>query len=223
MFLDIHSHNSYSDANLKKLFNLDISTDALSMDLEEFFGENKSVSVGIHPWSVSEEAFGEQLEMLEYLGQDARVKAIGEIGLDKIKGPDLQLQEEVFLRQIRIAENLRKPMVIHCVRSFNELIAIKKLVQPKVPMIIHGFNRKPELANELAGKGFFLSFGKAMLDSESVKQALIQTPIDQVFFETDDAEALNISEVYECASRILEIEMEELKDKIYQNYLELYI
>jgi TatD DNase family protein len=202
---------------------LDITASSLGADLELFFGENESVSVGIHPWSVSEELFSEQLEILEFLAADSRVKAIGEIGLDKLKGPDLKLQEEVFLKQIRIAETVRKPIVIHCVKSFNELIAIKKVVRPKVPMIIHGYNRKADLAIELTKKGFFLSFGKALIGAELVKSALKNIPLSQVFFETDDDNELIVSEVYKSASEVLNIEMEELKDSIYQNYLELYL
>jgi TatD DNase family protein len=223
MFLDIHTHSLSSDANIKKVFNLDITTSTLGEDLELFFGGNESVSVGIHPWSVSEEMFFEQIEILEFLAADSRVKAIGEIGLDKIKGPDLKLQEEVFLKQIRIAESVRKPIIVHCVKSFNELIAIKKLVRPKAPMIIHGFNRKADLAIELAAKGFFLSFGIALIESELIKTALKSIPISQVFFETDDEKGLTVEEVYNVASVVLNIEMEELKDKIYQNYLELYL
>ncbi len=223
MFLDIHTHSRSSDANIKKVFNSDITASSLGADLELFFGENESVSVGIHPWSVSEELFSEQLEILEFLAADSRVKAIGEIGLDKLKGPDLKLQEEVFLKQIRIAETVRKPIVIHCVKSFNELIAIKKVVRPKVPMIIHGYNRKADLAIELTKKGFFLSFGKALIGAELVKSALKNIPLSQVFFETDDDNELIVSEVYKSASEVLNIEMEELKDSIYQNYLELYL
>ena len=223
MFLDIHTHSLSSDANIKKVFNLDITASTLGEDLELFFGENESVSVGIHPWSVSEESFFEQLEILEYLATDSRVKAIGEIGLDKMKGPNLKLQEEVFLKQIRVAEAVKKPIIVHCVKSFNELIAIKKVVRPKVPMIIHGFHRKIDLAKELTQKGFYLSFGRALLESDLVKEALRSIPLDQVFFETDDDKALVVSEVYETAADFLKIDLEELKDKIYQNYLELYL
>jgi TatD DNase family protein len=223
MFLDIHTHSLTSDANIKKVFNLDITVNTLGEDLEHFFGENESVSVGIHPWSVSEELFFEQMDILEFLAADSRVKAIGEIGLDKLKGPDLKLQEEVFLKQIRVAEAVKKPIIVHCVKSFNELIAIKKVVRPKVPMIIHGFNRKVDLAKELMQKGFFLSFGGALLKSDLVEEAFRNIPLDQVFFETDDDKVLIVSEVYEMAADILKIDIEELKDKIYQNYLELYL
>lgn len=223
MFLDLHTHSLTSDPKIKKVFNLDITASILGEDLEHFFGENESVSVGIHPWSVSEELFFEQLEILEYLAADSRVKAIGEIGLDKLKGPDLKLQEEVFLKQIRVAEAVKKPILVHCVKSFNELIAIKKVVRPKVPMIIHGFNRKVDLAKELTQKGFYLSFGRALLESDLVKEALKSIPLEQIFFETDDNKVLIVSEVYETGADILKIDIEVLKDKIYQNYLELYL
>lgn len=221
MLVDIHSHQIASEPNIKKLFNLDITEEVLNFDLESYFGNNTSVSVGIHPWSVSENP--EQLDFLEAVISDSRVKAIGEIGLDKLKGPDLKLQEDVFLKQIRLAERVRKPVVIHCVRSFNELIGIKKIIKPKIPMVIHGFNKKPEVAAELIKKGFILSFGKALLDSDLVKEALKLCPIEQVFFETDDDEALKIGQVYEMASEILNISIKDLEEKIYQNYLELYL
>ena len=221
MLVDIHSHQIASEPNIKKLFNLDINEEVLNFDLESFFGNNTSVSVVNHTWSVSENP--EQLDFLVAVMSDSRVKAIGEIGLDKLKGPDLKLQEDVFLKQIRLAERVRKPVVIHCVRSFNELIGIKKIIKPKIPMVIHGFNKKTEVAAELIKKGFILSFGKALLDSDLVKEALKLCPIEQVFFETDDDEALKIGQVYEVASEILNISITDLEEKIYQNYLELYL
>jgi TatD DNase family protein len=223
MFLDIHTHNAAFDANIKKLFNLDITMADLAKEFEFFFEEHASVSLGIHPWSVSEEHWNEQLEILEYLAQDDRVKAIGEIGLDKLKGPDMKLQEKVFLKQIRIAEIVRKPILVHCVKSFNELFAIKKVVRPKIPMIIHGFNRKAELADELGKKGFYVSFGKAILESENVCEALKKVSLEQMFFETDIATCLNISDIYIKAAEVLKIDIKELEDRIYQNYLELYL
>jgi TatD DNase family protein len=221
MLVDIHSHQITSESNIKKIFNLDITEDILNFDLESFFGNSISVSVGIHPWSVIENT--EQMDFLEAIISDTRVMAIGEIGLDKLKGPDLKLQEDVFLKQIRLAERVRKPIIVHCVRSFNELIGIKKIIKPKVPMVIHGFNKKPELAAELLKKGFFLSFGKALIDSDLVKEAFKLCPLDQVFLETDDAKDVEITQVYEVASKLLNVSMANLEEKIYQNYLELYL
>jgi TatD DNase family protein len=221
MLVDIHSHQIISEPNIKKLFNLDITEDILNFDLERFFGNNISVSVGIHPWSVIENA--EQLDFLEAIVSDSRVKAIGEVGLDKLKGPGLKLQEDVFLKQIRLAERVRKPIIVHCVRSFNELIGIKKIIKPKVPMVIHGFSKKTELAAELLKKGFFLSFGKALIDSDLVKEAFKLCPLEQVFFETDNAKDIEITQVYEVASKLLNVSMANLEEKMYQNYLELYL
>jgi TatD DNase family protein len=223
MLIDFHTHQNTSEPNIKKLFNLDINEEVLELDFESFFGSNPSVSVGIHPWSVSVEKYDLQLEFLEKICGDNRVKAIGEIGLDKVKGSEFRFQEEVFLKQIRVAERVRKPIIIHCVRSFNELIGIKKIIKPKVPLVIHGFNKKPEMAIELTKKGFNLSFGQAVLDSEIVQESLKNTPIDQMFFETDDCNGLNISEIYKKASEMLNLEISVLEERIYQNYLELFI
>jgi TatD DNase family protein len=224
MYLDFHTHQDHSaNPNIRKIYNLDISKESILEDFDSFFLGKEIVSAGIHPWSVNEETIDAQLELLEALAVDNRVRLIGEIGLDKVKGPDFRLQEEFFLKQIRVAEAVRKPVVVHCVRSFNELIAIQKVIKPKVPMIIHGYSRKLDLASELYKKGFFLSFGEALLSSPQVQEVIKNIPMERIFLETDDEVDLDICEVYNSASRILGVSVEFLKDKIYQNYLELYL
>jgi len=224
MFLDFHTHQDHSsNPNIKKIYNLDIRQGSILEDFDSIFFGKEIVSAGIHPWSVNEETIDDQLEVLEALALDNRVRLIGEIGLDKVKGPDFRLQEEFFLKQIRVAEAVKKPVVVHCVRSFNELIAIQKVIKPKVPMIIHGYGRKLDLASELCKKGFFLSFGKALLSSPQVQEVIKNIPMERIFFETDDQADLDICEVYRFVAQILGVNVEFLKDKIYQNYLELYL
>ena len=143
--IDIHTHSTEKSENVKKHFNVIVKLseheNAESDDLTAY----DYLSVGIHPWYIEADRIKEQYELLEsYLGL-AQVRFLGEIGLDKIKGPDFKIQQEVFIKQIRLAERFKKPVIIHCVRAFNELLGIQKLIKPKVPMIIHGFNKKKEV------------------------------------------------------------------------------
>lgn len=220
--IDIHTHSTEKSENVKKHFNvivkLPIGENAESENLEGF----DYLSAGIHPWYIETETIKEQYGLLEnYLGL-YHVKLLGEIGLDKVKGPDFKIQQEVFINQIRLAERFKKPVIIHCVRAFNELLGIQKLIKPKVPMIIHGFNKKKEVAQNLLQKGFYLSFGKDLLSQKHVKEAFLATDLDRVFFETDDAD-LNVKDVYQEASALLGMSINELEEKIYNNYLELFL
>ena len=52
--------------------------------------------------------------------------ALGEIGLDKLKGPSMEVQLAVFKEQIALSEKLELPVIIHCVRAWNELVLVKK-------------------------------------------------------------------------------------------------
>lgn len=220
--IDIHTHSTEKSENVKKHFNVIVKLseheNAESDDLTAY----DYLSVGIHPWFIETDRIKEQYELLEsYLGL-AQVRFLGEIGLDKIKGPDFKIQQEVFIKQIRLAERFKKPVLIHCVRAFNELLGIQKLIKPKVPMIIHGFNKKKEVAQTLLQKGFYLSFGKDLLTQKHVKEAFLATDLDRVFFETDDAD-LNIKDVYQEASALIGMSNNELEEKIFNNYLELFL
>ena len=84
--------------------------------------------------------------------------AIGEAGFDKLRGPSPELQRKVFEEQVAISEELKKPVVIHCVRAWDELLAVHKKLKPKMPWLIHGFRGNTELAAQLLSKGMYLSF-----------------------------------------------------------------
>jgi TatD DNase family protein len=220
MYIDIHTHQSEFSANIKKHFNFILREELLgtnSMSFPSGYG-----SLGIHPWYIPEADLDLYYETLYRLGTLKEVRLIGEAGLDKVKGPDFKLQEEVFLKQIRIAEDLKKPVLIHCVKAYNELIAIKKIVRPKVPMIIHGFNRNLVLANELLKKGFYLSFGEALLKSDAIQLFFKELDINQLFFETDDSLS-EITAIYNKAAEIKSMEVEQLIEQIEANYLEILI
>lgn len=222
MLINIHTHNLEELENQKIIYNLIIpeTVESLETFLDESISNNWQ-SVGIHPWYISVNNQKLQLEKLSQLAQNENIKLIGECGLDRLKGASLPLQEEIFIKQIRIAEDLKKPLIIHCVKCFNELISIKKIVRPKVPMIIHGFNNNLTISQILLDKGFYLSLGSAILQENSnASEVLSQIPIEKLFLETDDKN-VSISEIYEKVSFIRKIPLNRLEDIIFANYLEI--
>ena len=190
-----------------------VSIDASALPLD---GKAVHASIGIHPWYLTETNAGNLWEPLKSSIKDQRIVAIGEAGLDKLKGPDMTFQTSVFRQEITLAESANLPMVIHCVRAFNELIQIKKESKPKQPWIIHGFRGKPSIAQELLKHGFWLSFG-----SHYQEESLKITPLNRMFVETDESEE-SIGSIYQRIAKTKGISLEELVEAINKNVQEVF-
>ena len=190
-----------------------VSIDASALPLD---GKVVHASIGIHPWHLTETNAGNLWETLKSSIKDQRIVAIGEAGLDKLKGPDMTFQTSVFRQEITLAESANLPMVIHCVRAFNELIQIKKESKPKQPWIIHGFRGKPSIAQELLKHGFWLSFG-----SHYQEESLKITPLNCMFVETDESEE-SIGSIYLRIAETKGISLEELVEAINKNVQEVF-
>lgn len=187
---------------------------------QEFASWTAPCSVGLHPWYLSEQdkVRDQQLNWLVEAAKAEHVKFIGECGLDKLRGPDLSTQLLVFEQCLQLAEQYHKPVVIHCVRAFPELLAIYQRVQPTVPWIVHGFNRKPSVLASLLQQGFYVSFGAAILKPDSpAAQSLVETPLEQLFLETDD-KLLPIADLYTHAAQLKGIPREDLEAALYLNW-----
>lgn len=142
-------------------------------------------SVGIHPWHASEN----RIELLDELATDPRVVAIGETGFDTLRGPSAEIQTKVFRHQALLAERLEKPLIIHCVKAWDALLAQQRLLRPETPWIIHGFRGNPQLCRQLLSRGLKISLGYHF---NPLTAAII--PTESIFIETDDT-PVDISEV----------------------------
>ncbi|MGC4129295.1 MAG: TatD family hydrolase [Bergeyella sp.] len=175
---------------------------------------NFPFSAGIHPKDIDE-----NIELyFEKLKKDSRSEfctAVGECGLDSFVSADEKIQEDVFQRQIFWANEIRKPVIIHCVRKFEKLPKFIKTAE--VPMIIHGFNKKKTIAEEMLKHGFYLSFGKATLRNVSLQQIVKDFPLEKMFLETDDDD-FEIIELYRKTSELKGISVENLHEQILKNF-----
>jgi len=138
-------------------------------------------SVGLHPWDVTRD-WQEQVAQAEADAALPNVWAIGECGLDTLRGPDIELQTAAFCAQAALAERMGKPVVIHCVRAFDRLLRLHKMCRPRVAWIVHGFRGKAELAKQLMAKGMLLSFGHEF-NAETVRYVV--TSARPFYLETD--------------------------------------
>ena len=174
VLFDIHTHQP--DCN----FNQAIAS--FSIGTEPMDDRAVYASVGIHPWHLTEADADNRLQTLEEALKQERVVALGEAGLDRLQGCSLDVQTAVFRQEIILAEEHRLPLVIHCVRAFNELLQLKKELRPVQPWIIHGFRGKESVAREVLRHGCYLSFGEKFQPD-----ALRAVPDDRLFIETDES------------------------------------
>ena len=217
-FINIHCHNQ-NPGNSWQLRSLDISEiGATPAFLGSQFVIHEPVSMGIHPWFIEQQNIEQSLQRMQGLCNHVNVIAIGECGLDKCIQTDLSIQIDVFNRQIDLAERFDKPLIVHCVRAFNELLQLHKQLRPTRPWIVHGFVGKAPLAKQLVNHGLYLSFGKALLDQHSHAISALQAiPLEQFFLETDDS-ACEISEIYTATAKILDLDLPTLQRQLVANF-----
>lgn len=206
LYIDIHTH--------KAPFSLGKSIQSLYSNYEEV-AKTGNYSIGIHPWYIDGFHWRNQWNSLvEWSGKE-QVLAIGECGLDTVCDTPFSLQEEVFAEQINLAEKLRKPLVIHCVRAWEETLILLEKQPLTIPIIFHGFNKKLPLAERLTGKGYYLSFGKWLQNPVS-SNVISAIPRTQILLETDDAD-ITIDSVYDWAAASMGIEINSLSLQIQKN------
>jgi len=210
-FLDIHTHKAAQQKGVESIQSLSLTSDIfLAMP------KTRPISIGLHPWYATLDKLEIQLKYLRVLAKQANVKLIGECGLDNLRGENMEHQILILTNQITLAEELKKPLILHCVKAFSELIEIKERLKVKVPMIIHGFNKNEELGKQLMAKGFLLSFGASILKTNSGAGKLIQQS-EKFFLETDDSE-ISIEEIYQAAANLKKCSVDELKARIFENW-----
>ena len=212
-FIDLHTHHG-AKPGVKSLRNVFLS------DIESFSAkDDQLLSVGLHPYNIK---VNEDIDMLyqhlKFAAGYQHVAAIGETGLDKSIEMPLKKQEFVFRVHIRISEELQKPLVIHCVRAYQEILHIRKNLEAKQPWFFHGFAGSAQLARQCINAGCLLSFGAAILkDHNRAVHSLLSLGIDEFFLETDDS-GIEIQDIYERAAILKQTTVEVLSERIYERF-----
>ena len=211
-FINLHTH---------KFSNLLDVIEVVNQYPWEFEASIPNYSIGIHPWYIDENRLESDLEIIKEKLQLNECLALGECGLDKRIEISLDLQISVFKKQLEIVKQTNKPIVLHCVAAYDEVIAIKKEMKIENPMIIHGFSKNELVAKSLLNNGFYLSFGKYLLRNPDLEKVFTFAPENQVLLETDTIEE-SIYEVYEKAASIKGISIEEMKAIVFTNFSRIF-
>ena len=199
-YFNLHTHKFSNSSEILELVN---------QYPWEFDATIPNYSIGIHPWYIDENRLEKDLNIIEKKLQLNECLALGECGLDKRIEIPIALQIEVFEKQILLAEKYQKPLVLHLVAAFDELIEIKKRLKITVPITIHGFSKNEQVAKQLIENGFYLSFGKYLLRNPDLETVFKSVPNDRFFLETDTIEE-TLEEVYTLAAKYKNMKIEDL-------------
>lgn len=211
-FINLHTH---------EFSNFSTVLEVVNQYPREFDNNIPYFSIGIHPWRIDSNETEIELEIIEQKLQLPNCLALGECGLDKRIDTSLDVQTAVFVSQIKLAEKYNKPLIIHCVAAFQELIEIKRQHQISVPVVIHGFSKNEILAKQLLDNGFYLSFGKYLFQNPDLEFSFKSVPNDKFFLETDSS-AYKIEAVYELACRFKGIDLLTLQNQINLNFQTIF-
>ena len=177
----------------------------------------RTYTAGIHPWYLNNDNHNQLLEFIQHTAGNSNLAAIGEAGFDKLRGPSMELQRSVFEEQVAIADKHKKPLVIHCVKAWDELLASHRNLKPETPWLVHGFRGKKELASQLLSRGMYISLWFDFALRPESADLIRFLPGDRIFLETDGAD-VDIREIYRKVSHDLAIPADELKKLILTNF-----
>jgi len=207
-YFNLHTHQFTNQIEVLELVN---------QYPQEFDARIPFYSMGIHPLYIDENRLESDFQIVDEKLALPECLALGECGLDKRSETSFEIQLSVFERQLALAEKHQKPVVIHCVAAFQELIEIMKRLKICVPMIVHGFSKKIELAKQLIDNGIYVSFGKNLLRNPELESVFQNIPNDKFLLETDMVEE-GIQAVYTLAAKYKELELSELQEIVNKNY-----
>lgn len=221
-YIDVHTHQ-IKPGNQIAIVNILVKPDVTDYpDIQVIHQQNTNIffSAGIHPWF--SQNWQSQMETVHEMTKSSEIIAIGECGLDKTVQLDMNEQIELFKAQITLSELLHKPLIIHCVKAYNELLEIRKETQSQMPWIVHGFNGSLQLARQCSGEGMILSFGQALFNQKS-KVNQVVNGIDKFpfFLETDESN-YSIQEIYAQYVKIKGIIIDELKKDLSDTFFQVF-
>ncbi len=195
--------------------------------------ENILLSAGVHPFD--SKSWGKEIEEILLNFPLERLVAIGEIGIDPTYDVPVDIQKDVFRKQIEIAMEKKLPVIIHCRQSFKDILQILKEEKFFTGGILHTFSGTWNEAEKFLELGFHISFSGVLTYSKKAKEVATKTPFDKILVETDSPylaplpykgmrnEPSFIIRTYEELSRLKGCSIESSAEIIRKNFISLFL
>ncbi|MDK7375559.1 TatD family hydrolase [Weeksella virosa] len=199
-FFNIHTHHYHSTNQVIEILNT-YPSDNISTP---FF------TCGLHPWHIKEETYKTELKLLDYKLSKENCLALGECGLDKYSEVDFELQKKVFIEQLHLNTSHQKPIIIHCVKAYQEILNIHKQEKIEQQFLFHGFRKNALLLKQIHTEGHEVSFGVNLMKNPNLQTIFANLSMERIFLETDDT-WFSIEEIYQKAAELKACSLDELK------------
>jgi TatD DNase family protein len=211
-YINVHTHSAKKSVQTITVQNI------FPGDRFAAFSGRNFYSVGLHPWFLkSPEENNIQLNLVEEALEFDPVIFVGECGVDKTR-PAFDEQMRVFKAQVFMAEEFKKPLVIHCVKAYNEVLELHDKLHPETDWILHGYSGGVEMTKQLEKRGLFFSFGAVLLKSGSKAiDSFRYLPVEKIFFETDEFEG-NVKQIYSRGAKLKNVSLETMSKAVWANF-----
>ncbi|MFA9389827.1 MAG: TatD family hydrolase [Prolixibacteraceae bacterium] len=214
MFIDIHTHHAQAfNSQQFSITNIILPQQSLP--------ENVNCCIGWHPWYIEHFSASTIEQNLNQLGLLPQVLAIGECGIDRAIKTRIDWQQNVFDLHLVVAKNLNKPLIVHCVRGYSDVLYSLKRMNFQLPVIFHDYRGNIEQSRELLKFNSYFSFGKSIISELKVKSIVSEIPLSRIFFETDES-SLSIEKIYLSAATVLKCSVEELSKQVLNNFKTIF-
>ena len=205
LFFDAHFHysqclqkNIVSELMLQNIPENEINYSGISCALtnEEFLiqeksGKNIFKAYAVHPQNAADCNIEEQRELIEGLIKQKKICAVGECGFDfyteELKNT-AEIQNNVFLMQIELAEKYNLPLIVHSRKANERLFALSDRLKNLPAVLLHSFMGNSIEAQSLLNHGIkaYFSFGKQIINgNKKVIDCVKNLPLENLLFETD--------------------------------------
>lgn len=215
-YVDFHTHRRSGDA--LEILNVEaLDAGAVARACQQ----GQPFSLGVHPWraDVSQTELQEAFSRIEQCVNVDGFVAIGECGLDWVSQVARAAQMSVFEQQIELAHRLTVPVVLHCVRAFEEVMQTLRVRKIR-RAVFHSFVGSPQQAERVVREGYFCSFSPRSLASPRTREVIKAIAPSVMLVERDECEC-SIEEVYEAVATLRKCSVEELREIVFDNYKRL--
>ena len=223
MYFDHHTHISGPPSIASEITNI-FSIDASNFEdlgkISEITSMGHGFTIGLHPMSYNFMTF-EHVSRIIHQNRDD-ILGIGECGLDTRIAVPRQHQIELFTAHAEMAREMHLPLIIHCVRSYDDIVHLHQRLKPSNPWIIHGFNRSESIAIKLLDQGILLSIGKELLDPGHPISNFFKKIAEYPFFLETDGKDIAIQTLYQQASNMLDLSIEAISTIIASHVQQVY-
>ncbi len=190
MLVDTHSHLNFKafDKDRQEIVQKCLDSNLIIINIGSSYETSQKAvqmaqrgiyaSVGLHPIHIEKEEF--DFEKYKELALNKYVVAIGETGFDFLRNKDIKKQKDVFSQHLKLAKELNLPLVIHCRKAHEELLA----VLPETRGVVHCFTGSLKQAKEYLEKGLFIGF-TGIIFKLNLDKVIKEIPLEKILAETD--------------------------------------